>query len=120
IKIFELYQAVLTIKEFSDLHLEEYQEQFLFKIFEHWNKCDKLIEETTDNNKLLAIKDRLGAYDNILEAYFASYLDPQFKNWSLLVIKQKAQDILLEIIKARANAIDIPVQTKIDQLYNDV
>ncbi|CAG8630275.1 3640_t:CDS:2 [Cetraspora pellucida] len=86
-KNFELYQAVLTIEEFPYSHLEERQEQFLSKIFEHWNIHDKLIRGTTDNDKSvvkgmrlletpyihciaytiqLAIKDGLSACDNIL------------------------------------------------------
>ncbi|CAG8454662.1 1661_t:CDS:2 [Cetraspora pellucida] len=56
---FKLYQAVLTIEEFSYLHLGEHQKQFLSKIFEYWNICNKLIGETTDNNKLIVKGIRL-------------------------------------------------------------
>lgn len=57
-----------------------------------------------------------------IEAYFASYLDPRFKNLSFASNekKKKVQDMLLEIIEARANAIDTPVQTEMDQLYDGV
>jgi hypothetical protein len=86
-KNFDLYQAVLTIEEFPYSHSGERQEQFLSKIFGHWNIRDKLIGGTTDNDKSivkgmrllgtphirctahtiqLAIKDGLSGCDDLL------------------------------------------------------
>ncbi|CAG8581797.1 8655_t:CDS:2, partial [Scutellospora calospora] len=44
-----------------------------------------------------------------IEAYFASYLDSQFKNLSFA-----------KMIETIANAVNTPVQTEIDQLYDGV